>query len=95
MKDWNAWKDTDNSFQLSAVEKIIKYGKISPYCSFKNNIFRGSSVVERPAVNRLAVGSNPTRGANFLIFSITIPRYFSGFCFVILIMSTSQEQGMT
>jgi hypothetical protein len=27
-------------------------------------IFRGSSVVERPAVNGLVVGSNPTRGAN-------------------------------
>ena len=25
--------------------------------------FRGSSVVERAAVNRLVVGSNPTRGA--------------------------------
>ena len=27
--------------------------------------FRGSSVVEQPAVNRLVVGSNPTRGARF------------------------------
>ncbi len=27
-------------------------------------MFRGSSVVEQPAVNRLVVGSNPTRGAN-------------------------------
>ena len=26
---------------------------------------RGSSVVEQPAVNRLVVGSNPTRGAIF------------------------------
>ena len=26
-------------------------------------MFRGSSVVEQPAVNRLVVGSNPTRGA--------------------------------
>jgi hypothetical protein len=26
-------------------------------------LFRGSSVVEQPAVNRLVVGSNPTRGA--------------------------------
>ena len=26
--------------------------------------FRGSSVVERPTVNRMVVGSNPTRGAN-------------------------------
>ena len=28
-------------------------------------LFRGSSAVEQPAVNRLVVGSNPTRGANF------------------------------
>jgi hypothetical protein len=28
-------------------------------------VFRGSSVVERPTVNRMVVGSNPTRGANF------------------------------
>ena len=27
-------------------------------------LFRGSSAVEQPAVNRLVVGSNPTRGAN-------------------------------
>ena len=26
-------------------------------------MFRGSSVVEQPTVNRLVVGSNPTRGA--------------------------------
>src|SRR4029078_6978346 len=26
--------------------------------------FRGSSVVERPTVNRMVVGSNPTRGAS-------------------------------
>ena len=30
-------------------------------------LFRGSSVVEQPAVNRLVVGSNPTRGANFRV----------------------------
>jgi hypothetical protein len=29
----------------------------------RNNPFRGSSVVERLAVNELVVGSNPTRGA--------------------------------
>src|SRR5262245_40287444 len=29
-------------------------------------LFRGSSAVEQPAVNRLVVGSNPTRGANHL-----------------------------
>ncbi len=27
-------------------------------------VFRGSSVVERPTVNRMVVGSNPTRGAS-------------------------------
>jgi hypothetical protein len=30
-----------------------------------SSVFRGSSVVEQPAVNRLVVGSNPTRGAIF------------------------------
>ena len=29
----------------------------------ERNLFRGSSVVEQPTVNRLVVGSNPTRGA--------------------------------
>jgi hypothetical protein len=29
----------------------------------KKKTFRGSSVAEQSAVNRLAVGSNPTRGA--------------------------------
>jgi hypothetical protein len=29
-----------------------------------HTVFRGSSAVEQPAVNRLVVGSNPTRGAN-------------------------------
>ena len=33
-------------------------------CPLDGGIFRGSSVVEQPAVNRLVVGSNPTRGAN-------------------------------
>ena len=28
-------------------------------------LFLGSSAVEQPAVNRLVVGSNPTRGASF------------------------------
>jgi len=31
-------------------------------------LFRGSSVVEQPAVNRLVVGSNPTRGASSTAF---------------------------
>ncbi len=31
-----------------------------------DRLFRGSSAVEQPAVNRLVVGSNPTRGANVL-----------------------------
>ena len=30
----------------------------------RGRIFRGSSMVEQPAVNRLVVGSNPTRGAS-------------------------------
>ena len=30
--------------------------------------FRGSSVVERSTVNRLVVGSNPTRGAKLDFF---------------------------
>ena len=32
-------------------------------------VFRGSSVVERPTVNRMVVGSNPTRGAKPLLLS--------------------------
>jgi len=32
-------------------------------CCRSEAMFRGSSVVEQPAVNRLVVGSNPTRGA--------------------------------
>ena len=35
-----------------------------------NTAFRGSSAVEQPAVNRLVVGSNPTRGANDLVGTI-------------------------
>ena len=30
-------------------------------------LFPGSSVVEQPAVNRLVAGSNPARGATFLL----------------------------
>ena len=33
-------------------------------CCMAAPAFRGSSVVEQPAVNRLVVGSNPTRGAS-------------------------------
>ncbi len=33
--------------------------------AINTHIFRGSSVVEQSAVNRSAVGSNPTRGAKF------------------------------
>ena len=37
-------------------------------------VFRGSSVVERPTVNRMVVGSNPTRGARpLLIFTDSAP----------------------
>ena len=34
--------------------------------TYMRRAIRGSSVVEQPAVNRLVVGSNPTRGATFL-----------------------------
>src|ERR1700744_5116957 len=37
-------------------------------------LIRGSSVVEQPAVNRLVVGSNPTRGASFLSHLFYPPR---------------------
>jgi hypothetical protein len=38
--------------------------RLSGYLPFVSEwIFRGSSMVEQPAVNRLVVGSNPTRGA--------------------------------
>ena len=33
---------------------------------FAVQLFRGSSAVEQPAVNRLVVGSNPTRGAKII-----------------------------
>ena len=44
-------------------------------CAFDARwLFRGSSVVEQPAVNRLVVGSNPTRGANISwVFLIASP----------------------
>ena len=32
--------------------------------TLRGSVFRGSSVVERPTVNRMVVGSNPTRGAS-------------------------------
>jgi hypothetical protein len=35
-------------------------------------LFRGSSAVEQPAVNRLVVGSNPTRGASAFCANISI-----------------------
>ena len=35
---------------------MVEYG-------VNNLIFRGSSTAEQPTVNRLVVGSNPTRGA--------------------------------
>lgn len=38
---------------------------------FFENLFRGSSVVERMAVNHLVVGSNPTPGANISISQAT------------------------
>ena len=43
-------------------------------------MFRSSSVVEQPAVNRLVVGSSPTFGAIFLPFSYKgegFPIFFS------------------
>ena len=41
--------------------------------------FRGSSMVEQPAVNRLVVGSSPTRGAN--------PYEIAGFRFALAALS--------
>ncbi len=42
-------------------------------------IFLGSSAVERSAVNRLVVGSNPTRGDSYLCqeFSVIRELYFT------------------
>ena len=53
-----------NSISLFAKHKFICY---SPAASHKWASFPGSSVVEPPAVNRLVAGSNPARGAIFLL----------------------------
>ena len=45
--------------RLQALAKLAK----GRYKGARSGLFRGSSVVERSAVNRLVVGSNPTRGA--------------------------------
>lgn len=39
--------------------------------ALRSRLFRGSSVVEHPTVNRTVVGSSPTRGANFFHFGCT------------------------
>ncbi len=52
--------------RLQALAKPAK----GRYKGARSGLFRGSSVVERSAVNRLVVGSNPTRGANFPYFPI-------------------------
>ena len=54
---------------VRASKALAKPGK-GRYKGARSGLFRGSSVVERSAVNRLVVGSNPTRGANFSYFSI-------------------------
>jgi hypothetical protein len=46
-------------------EKLAPEPRSSVLSETVNAIFLGSSVVERSTVNRLVVGSNPTRGANF------------------------------
>jgi hypothetical protein len=38
-------------------------------------MFLGSSVVEHPTVNRMVVGSNPTRGAILFFFMFEITRH--------------------
>jgi hypothetical protein len=47
--------------------KISRFASLDAICYSRTRapdaLFRGSSVVEQPAVNRLVVGSNPTRGA--------------------------------
>src|SRR2546429_3794646 len=46
---------------------ISRFARQDAFCYSRTRatdaLFRGSSVVEQPAVNRLVVGSNPTRGA--------------------------------
>ena len=39
------------------------------YCVYSHLIIPGSSAVEQAAVNRLAGGSNPSRGAKQLFFT--------------------------
>ena len=51
----------------------------------EQKIFRGSSVVERSAVNRLVVGSNPTRGAKISLDKIQMS--FDGTIFALCLNS--------
>ena len=51
-----------------ARDETFCYAERSPaFCT----AFRGSSVVERPTVNRMVVGSNPTRGARYFALKTT------------------------
>ena len=52
---------------VRASRALAKPGK-GRYKGARSGLFRGSSVAERSAVNRLVVGSNPTRGATFFLF---------------------------
>ena len=48
----------------TALSGLAPPPRVAKTPAFDPWLFRGSSAVEQPAVNRLVVGSNPTRGAN-------------------------------
>jgi hypothetical protein len=53
-------------WQLPEANRARKY----PLSFFFNLAIQRSSVVERSAVNRLVVGSNPTAGAKFYVLGV-------------------------
>lgn len=53
---WQARRSRSDCLPLAVMTAIGPPSSSVP-------LFRGSSVVEQPTVNRLVVGSNPTRGA--------------------------------
>lgn len=58
-------KDIDKKSFIGIINNVDG-GKQKTPKTKKNERFLGSSAVEHPAVNRRVVGSNPTRGANFI-----------------------------
>src|SRR2546430_17610157 len=59
------WRNRGNEWIL------LECGKQNVYAAYDRS-FRGSSTVERPAVNRRGVGSNPTGLATLLIVELPV-----------------------